>query len=219
MHLAYERGTQEIWVVNVGDIKPLEVPINHFFDLAYDMPSFSAPDSTLAWLNMWATREFGAEVANATANVRNTYSMLAARRKYEIIDPSVYSLINYNEAENVLGQWQNMTNAAQTIYNSLSPQAQPAFFELVLHPCMAGYTVNLIHITAARNNLYGMQRRTSTNMVAQDALNAFNMDHNITTRYHMLLNGKWNHMMDQTHLGYNLPTYWQQVRFFYFYYL
>nr|OQO23031.1 hypothetical protein B0A51_08776 [Rachicladosporium sp. CCFEE 5018] len=37
MHLAYERDARRIWVVNVGDLKPLELPISHFLDLAYDI--------------------------------------------------------------------------------------------------------------------------------------------------------------------------------------
>jgi len=70
--------------------------------MAYDMSMFSAPDSTLKWLKMWATREFGADVADETADVVNSYSMYAARRKYELLDPSIYSVINYDEADTVL---------------------------------------------------------------------------------------------------------------------
>ena len=58
-----------------------EVPISHFFDLAYDTPSMSSPDSTAKWLKSWAAREFGAEVAGTTASVMDKYGMLAARRK------------------------------------------------------------------------------------------------------------------------------------------
>lgn len=207
LHLSYERGAQQIWIVNVGDLKPLEVPINHFFDLAYDMPNWSSPKSSTQWLQAWASRDFGSAVAQEVASIMNTYGMLAGRRKYELVDPSTYSLINYNEADTVLEQWQNLTTRAQNVYNSLSAAAQPAFFELVLHPCSAAYTLYNIHISSAKNNLYAQQRRTSANTWATQTLNLFNQDHQITQRYHDLLGGKWNHMMDQTHLGYD---WWQQ---------
>jgi hypothetical protein len=159
MNMAYKRSARQIWIVNVGDLKPLEIPISHFFDLAYDMPKWSAPDSIDDWLKMWATREFGAEVANDTADVVNTYSMYEARRKYESLNSTHYSLINYNEADTVLNDWKTLVDKAQEIYNGLSSPAQPAFFELVLHPCLAGYTVYDIHNSAGKSLLYANQRR------------------------------------------------------------
>ena len=207
MHLAYERQARQIWIVNVGDLKPLEVPISHFFDMAYDMSQFKAPDSTATWLQKWATREFGPAVAQDTANVMNLYGMYANRRKYELLDPTIYSVVNYNEAETVLDQWRNLTMMANNIYNKLNPAAQTAFFELVLHPVSAAYTVYNIYITAAKNNMFAQQRRTSANTMAQQALNLFNQDHQLTQAYHDLNNGKWNNYMSQTHIGYD---WWQQ---------
>ena len=160
MHLAYERQARQIWIVNVGDIKTLEQPISHFFDMAYNMDMFAAPDSTANWLQLWATREFGTDAANATANIMNTYGMLAARRKFELLDPTTYSIMNYQEAEAVLGQWKDLRDQAQAVHDSLPPAMQPSFFEMVLQPAMAGYTVHQIHITAAMNNVYAEQRRT-----------------------------------------------------------
>lgn len=182
-----------------------EVPISHYFDLAYDMPRWSAPDSTSKWLEAWATREFGADVSEATRKVMDKYSMYAARRKYELLETRTYSLLNYNEADRVLAQWKNLVREADEIYNGLSSARQPAFFEMVLHPCMAGHIVTELYITAGKNNLYATQRRTSANALADKALKLFNDDYELTVAYHNLLEGKWNHMMDQTHIGY---TYW-----------
>ena len=203
MHLAYERDARQIWIVNIGDLKGLEVPLSHFLDLAYDAPLWSSPNSTLNWLQMWAEREFGASAANATAMVMSNYSMLTGRRKFEMLSPQLYSLTNYNEAANVLSEWNDLVNAAQNVYNSLDAASQPAFFEMVLHPAMAGYTLHQIHINAGLNNMYANEFRTSTNAIAQNVLSYFNQDHSIMQRYHSLLGGKWNHIMDQTHMGYD----------------
>ncbi|KAG2412534.1 hypothetical protein HFD88_010091 [Aspergillus terreus] len=207
MHLAYERDARQIWIVNMGDLKGLELPLSHFMDLAYDTPRWSSPDSTAEWLTLWAAREFGSAVAKKTGDIMNRYGMYAARRKYELLSPQTFSLINYHEADNVLQEWADLVKDAQKVYDSLRPAARPAFFEMVLHPCMAGYVVTDIHITAGKNNLYAGQRRTSANALAQKALELFKEDHELTQRYHNLLDGKWTHIMDQTHLGYD---YWQQ---------
>ncbi|KAH7030226.1 hypothetical protein B0J12DRAFT_322533 [Macrophomina phaseolina] len=206
MHMAYERGARELWIVNVGDIKPLEIPINHFFDLAYDISLWGA-DSVSSWSVQWAAREFGVSVSQQTADVLRKYGILAGRRKYELVDPSTYSIINYEEADNVLTQWEELGKQAQSIYDSLPAAAQPAFFQTILHPVLAGGNLYDIHISAAKNKLYAAQGRTSANAYAQRVLDKFNYDHELTARYNGLLDGKWNHMMDQTHLGY---VYWQQ---------
>ena len=90
----------------------------------------------------------------------NTYGMLAARRKFELLDPTVYSTMNYLEAETVLGQWKDLMDQAQRVHDGLPSAMQPSFFEMVLQPAMAGYTVDQIHIMAALNNVYAEQRRT-----------------------------------------------------------
>ncbi|KAK3116858.1 hypothetical protein LTR53_002352 [Teratosphaeriaceae sp. CCFEE 6253] len=90
MHLAYERDARQIWVVNVGDLKPLELPISHFFDLAYDIDLWDE-NSTPYWLEMWAARDFGSAVASDTAVLMNNYSVAAGRRKFELVDITTYS--------------------------------------------------------------------------------------------------------------------------------
>lgn len=129
------------------------------------------------------------------------YSIYAARRKYELVDPTTYSVINYNEADLVLEGWKSLADKAQDIYDSLPEDTHPSFFQLVLHPILAGYTLYQLHIDTAKNNLYAVQRRTSANLMAKEVLTQFGNDVKLTSRYHALLGGKWRHMMDQTHIG------------------
>ncbi|KAK5947409.1 hypothetical protein PMZ80_001559 [Knufia obscura] len=204
---AYERGAQTIWILNVGDLKPLELPITHFLDVAYDAITLSQPNSGAIWLYQWASRSFGPELAPQISQIMANYSVLAGRRKYELLDSNTYSLINYDEANTVLAEWKTLADAAQMVHGALPAEAQPGFFELILHPCLAGQLMHQLYVDIARNNIYAQQGRTSTNMLAQTTLQLFDNDHMLTQRYHELLNGKWNNMLDQTHIGYQ---YWQQ---------
>ncbi|THV47860.1 hypothetical protein BGAL_0284g00140 [Botrytis galanthina] len=206
MQLASAREANRIWMLNVGDLKPLEIPINHFMDLAYNTPQWGY-DSVPTWLNLWATREFGPEYAPNISSIMDTYGMLAARRKYENIDMTVYSVINYNEADAILAQWDELAQEAQAVYDKLGDDWKPAYYEMILQPVLGGKVVNQIHIGAGKNAHYTQQKRNAANEVFQEVLEAFKMDHNLTQRYHNLLDGKWNHFLDQTHLGYD---YWQQ---------
>ncbi|OAA62847.1 hypothetical protein SPI_04387 [Niveomyces insectorum RCEF 264] len=220
MALAYARGADRIWIVNVGDLKGLELPINHFLDMAYDAAQWGA-DSAGAWTTAWAEREFGSygrskgnnssndsPLAAHIADVVTRYSMLASRRKYELVGPETYSVLHYGEADAVLAQWAELVADAQAVYDALDAAAQPAFFEMVLHPVMAGAIVHRLYVSAAKNALYANQKRNAANDAIQAVLHASVEDVNLTLRWNALLDGKWNHMMDQTHLGYD--GYWQQ---------
>ncbi|KAF2456534.1 hypothetical protein BDY21DRAFT_347479 [Lineolata rhizophorae] len=206
MHLSYERNARTIWVVNVGDLKPLEIPISHFFDLAYDM-SLWGPNSTTQWLDMWAAREFPEESAANISAIVNQFSYLAGRRKFELVEPGTYSVINYEEADNVLAEWDVLGDAARSVFNGLPSEYKPAFFEMVLHPVLGGGAVYGIQINSAKNLVYARQWRNSANTMITNMLDSFGVDHNLTVMYNDLLDGKWEHMMDQTHIGY---LYWQQ---------
>jgi hypothetical protein len=174
-------------------------------DIAYDHDLHTTANSTNIWLEQWAAREFGSRDAKEIADIVSKYGLYASRRKYELVVPTTYSIINYDEGERVLADWVGIERRAQAIYDRIPKDAKAAFFQLVLHPCRAGRIVHEIHYTVGRNNIYAGQRRTSTNYYAQHAQKLFNDDHKLTVEYHSLLGGKWDHMMDQTHLG---SDYW-----------
>jgi len=199
MKLAYERKADRIWITNVGDLKANEIPINHFLDLAYDTDNWGY-DSTEKWLSLWAAREFGSEVAADVASIVDRYGKYAGWRKYEVLDPSTYSVLNYNEADAVLAQWAQLGKEAQAVYDKLDEATKVAFYELVLQPVLGGGVVNQIHINTAKNQVYSKQKRDAANDQASLVLDLFKQDHTLTKRYHDLLGGKWNHILDREDL-------------------
>lgn len=196
MQLAHARQADRIWILNVGDLKPLEIPINHFLDLAYDTSQWGY-DSVPKWLGLWADREFGTEHSDNISSIVDRYGMYSARRKYELIDSSTYSIVNYNEGNAILTQWDQLASDAQSIYNNLDDDAKPAYYEMILQPVLGGQVVNQIYINAAKNRIYSEQKRNSANNIASDVLGYFKQDHVLTQRYHDLLDGKWNHILDR----------------------
>ncbi|KEZ45453.1 hypothetical protein SAPIO_CDS1766 [Scedosporium apiospermum] len=205
MHLAYERGIDRIWIVNVGDLKPMELPIYHFMSMAYDMSKFQDPASTDKWTLEWAAREWNADVAVETADIMNKYGMLCARRKYEdlSISPFAFHATNYDEAEKNYKEWEDLVVRAQAVYDALPEDDQVSYFEMVLHPVLAGKTVFEIYSKAAIGARYAREHSYRADEMAQEARDAFEQDKAITARFHGLLGGKWNRMLEQTHIGYN----------------
>ncbi|KAI0160694.1 glycoside hydrolase family 115 protein [Xylariaceae sp. FL1272] len=207
MQLAYAHGADRIWVVNVGDLKPLEIPISHFLDMAYDTDKWGVNNAS-DWTSAWAAREFGADFADKITDILDRYGMYAARRKYELVEPYVYSVVNYNEADLALEQWQKLVDDAQTVYDELDESYKPAFFEMILHPVLGGQIIHQVHIGAEKNIIWANQHRNSANDMITDVLSTFKADGELTARWDSLLGGKWKRMLDQTHFGYD--GYWQQ---------
>jgi hypothetical protein len=207
MSLAYEYGADRIWIVNVGDLKPMEFPIEYFLTLAWD-PHRWPKERISDFTHLWAEREFGSEYAPRIAEIVAQYTKLNGRRKPELIEPSTFSLVDYQEADRVLAEWRAITLRAEGIYAKLPVETRDAFYELVLYPTKASALVTGMNIAAGRNHMYAVQGRASANDLAQQVRAFFQADAELSDYYNQnLANGKWDHMMDQTHLGY---TFWNQ---------
>lgn len=207
MSLAYNYGARQIWVVNVGDIKPMEFPISFFLDLAWD-PTRIAPNQVQAYSEQWAAQQFGNTHAKAIADLLAKYAKYNARRKPELLSPETYSILYHREAETVVKEYNALLAQAEKINALLPVLDRDAFYQLVLHPIQACANLNELYYTVALNRLYAKQGRSATNTLAEKAQALFQRDAEISNYYNQTLaNGKWSHMMDQTHIGY---TYWQQ---------
>jgi hypothetical protein len=207
MHLASEYGANRIWIVNVGDLKPMEFPIEFFLSLARD-PARWPKDKLGEFTELWAAREFGAAHAAEIAGLVAKTLKYNARRKPELLDPATYSAIDYLEADRAVADYDAVVSQAEAIERELPAQAQDAFFELVLHPAKANAIVTAMYVAAAKNRLYAAQGRASANDMAERTRHLFQADADLADFFnHTLARGKWGHMMDQTHIGY---TYWQE---------
>lgn len=178
--------------------------MSFFFDMAYDINGFSDPGSTYKWLEWWATKQFGANVASQTASIMTEYGQLIIRAKYEELSktPYFFSVTDYGEAQSNLQLWEDLEDRARAAYSQVRPDRQDAFFELILHPVLAGGNVERLYERLAENTSGAKQLRASTNDRANEVLAAFQMDKDIETRWNNLQGGKWNHLMDQPHIGY-----------------
>jgi hypothetical protein len=207
MRLAAEAGANKMWIVNVGDLKPMEVPTEFFLAMAWRPEDWTA-ERMDGYLREWATREFGPEHAQEIAEMVAAYAKYNGRRKPELLLPETYSLTSYREAETVVRDWRALSNRAKALEAKLPKEQRDAFFELVLYPIEACAIVGELHYTVALNRLYAKQGRAEANAMAQRARQLFAADAAWTRRYNEeLAGGKWRHTMDQTHLGY---FYWNE---------
>jgi len=206
MTLAKEYGADRVWIVNVGHFKHVLFPTEFFLNLAWD---------TNRWTNrnigqysrIWAAREFGPQYAEEIADIVDTYTKYNARRKPELLAPTTYALNDYLEADRIVADFNAIASRAERIFLLLPEEARDAFYELVLFPAKACAQVNELYVKAGKNRFYAEQGRAGTNDLADRVQELFDADASLMDFYNnTYAGGKWNHFMDQVHIGY---TIWQ----------
>ncbi len=202
MNLAYEWGVRDIWLVNVGDIKPMELPISFFLDFAFDTDAIRADDLPDYYIQ-WAKLQFGGLYTRDIAEILSLYTKYNARRTPEMLSPENYSLSNYREADKVVEDYNELLDRSRKIYDQLPENYKSAFYQLVLSPVEMCSNLNEMYVAAGKNKFYAELGSASANYYADKVIELFNRDEELARIYHEdLEEGKWNHMMSQTHIGY-----------------
>ncbi len=204
MSKAYDYDARNVWVLNVGDLKPAEIDIEYFLRLAWNVNEFKA-GGQVPFLQDWAAREFGDEHAAAIAELMDQYYRLGYARKPEHmgfnaektpIARTEFSPISYgDEARQRLDGYAKIVAAADAVYNSLPADRKDAFYELVLYPVRCAGLMNQKFLDADRSFLYASQGRVSANDYAAEAKKAHEQIQVETEKYNSLANGKWRGMM------------------------
>ena len=207
MHLAYAYHARRIWIVNVGDLKPMEFPISFFLDYAWNPDQW--PASALPnYYQQWAAEQFNDSLAAPVAYFLAQYTKFNSRRKPELLTPFTYSLTHDQEADRVVRDYQRLADSAQRVFRRLDSVYRDAYYQLVLYPILACANLNKLYVTVGKNRLYALQGRAATNALADSARVLYVCDSLLSYTYnHVMAHGKWNHMMDQSHIGY---IYWQE---------
>ena len=191
MHLAYEYGARQLWIANVGDVKPLEYPISFFLDYAWN-PEAMPLERLADYPRAWAARQFGPAHAAEIGELLTRYTLYAARRKPELLEAGTYSL---SEWARVIGEWDALERRATALRDRLPAAWRDAYFELVLHPIMANANLHRLYRAVAEGR-------------AADVARLFARDREIRRIYEQeIAHGRWTEMMAQTHIGH---TSWQQ---------
>lgn len=205
MNLAWQYQADRIWIVNVGDLKPMEYPIDFFLRMAWDPEDFTA-DNLDQFATDWAAQQFGRRHAADVAELIQGYTRHNGRRKPEAVEPHTYSILHYGEADRVSAELAEWVDKSDRLERQLAPAYKDAYVQLVSHPLKASQAVFELNRAVALNLLHGQQGRATANDWAEKARYWFNRDAQLTEQYHGLGNGRWNHMMSQPHIGY---TYWR----------
>ena len=217
MMKAYQLEAKNIWVLNVGDIKPSEYNIQLFLDMAYDAPAFKQPEHIQEHMKEWYREIFGAHGA-AIGKAMWRYYQLAFERKPEFmgwsqtepttpIHESAYSpFLAGDEVDKRLQAYQDLVSALEQIKPGIEAEQFSAFYQLAYYPIKGASLMNQKFLYRQKALDYQQEGRLSAADYAKKVHEAYDDIVKETAFYNQqLADGKWNHMMD--HAPRRLPVY------------
>jgi hypothetical protein len=188
LNLAYQTGIDRIWIINVGDLKPKEVPIDFIMHYAWNPEVIKAGDEQ-AWLEQFSASVFSscpAEIAKEAADLIAKYSKYNLWRKAEAQVPGIF---NKEEMAYTDSLWLSLAARAEALRTKIPADAQDAYYQLVYYPVVASAGVAQIYNAATRGNSPLVEQ-----LMARDR--------QLSDYYHQVAGGKWNKMMQDNHIGY-----------------
>ena len=199
--LAYENGIDRLWILNVGDLKPMEYPISQFMDMAWNPRKYDV-NSITRHTRDWCAQQFGESQADEAARILNLVCKYNGRCTPEMLDKNTYSLEN-GEWQEVVNQHLQLEADALRQYNSLPAAYHDAYRQIILFPIEMMSNLHQMYFAQAQNNALYKQGNPKANVWADECERLFKRDSLICDFYnHKMSGGKWNGMMTQKHISY-----------------
>ncbi len=201
LRLTYDYGVDRLWVLNVGDLKPMEYPITLFLDMAWNPKQYEAGNFMEHTLE-FCREIFGDEHADEAARILNLYSKYNGRVTPEMLDARTYNVDN-GEWRRVADEYARLEAEALRQYLALPESHRDAYFELILYPVQAMSNLYEMYYAQAMNHKLHAAGDPVANEWADRAERCFRRDSELSDTYNnKLAGGKWRGMMTQKHIGY-----------------
>ena len=206
---AYEYGVRELWIVNVGDVKFQEFPLNYFMDLAYDFEKWGslAPNSTKEYTKAWIESVFGSytskEEREEIQEVLEGYLKINALRKPESLNDTVYHPAHYLECEKLLSLCGKLEEKNERLWKTLEERGMgDAYFSMIYFSAEASFNLLKMHLYSGKNHLYASQGKAVANEYDKLVEACIEKDEALKTQMAEFKDGKWAGMELASHIGF-----------------
>ena len=199
LQLAYNGGIQKLWILNVGDLKPMEYPIQLFMDMAWNPTQYKV-DNLLDHTRDFCAESFGEEQACEAAQLLNLVSKYNGRITSEMLDARTYTT---DEFAQVVAEYQALEARALRQFITLKPACKDAYRQIILFPIQAMGNIYEMYYAQAMNLKLAAQGDPEANCWAERCRQAFKRDSLLNLQYNKeIAGGKWDGMMTQKHISY-----------------
>ena len=201
LQLAYNGGIQKLWILNVGDLKPMEYPIQLFMDMAWNPTKYNV-DNLLDHPKAFCAESFGEDQAEEAAQILNLVSKYNGRITSEMLDARTYTT---DEFAQVVGEYQALETRALRQFITLKPECRDAYRQIILFPVQAMGNIYEMYYAQAMNHKLAALGDPDANCWAERCRQAFKRDSLLNLQYNKeIAGGKWDGMMIQKHISYRI---------------
>jgi len=209
LSLAYDFGIEKLWILNVGDLKPMEYPIQLFMDMAWAPKQYTQQTVTDHTRRFFAdvlggspATVFGGSPAEEAAAIYNQNCQYMARVTPEMLDAQTYN-IETGEWRQVADDYVRLERRALRLYDDIPANARDFYRQLILFPVQAMANLYDMYYAQAMNQYLAKHSNPDANLWAERVKRCFQRDSLLCRAYnHDIAGGKWNGMMTQKHIGY-----------------
>lgn len=202
LQLTYDYGVDKIWILNVGDLKPCEYTMDFFLNMAWNPKAFNQ-NNLVEYSEKFCSLQFGEKYAKEAAFILSQYCKYAARVTAEMLNDKTYNLES-GEFKCVRDEFMALEARALRQYLQLPELYQDSYKELILFPVQAMANLYDLYYSLAMNKKMVENKDIKANYWADQVESCFERDSVLCHDYnHNIAGGKWNHMMDQVHIGYS----------------
>ncbi|MBQ7156555.1 MAG: glycosyl hydrolase 115 family protein [Bacteroidaceae bacterium] len=201
LSLAYDFGIHRMWILNVGDLKPMEYPITLFMDMAWNPKEYTQQTVTDHTRRFFGS-VLGSDMATEAADIYNRNCQYMARVTPEMLDGNTYNLAT-GEWREVADAYQRLELRALRLYENVPEDARDFYRQLVLFPVQVMANLYDMYYAQAMNRHFASKGSTDANEWAAEVKRCFVRDSLLCASYNRdIAGGKWNGMMIQKHIGY-----------------
>ena len=201
LQLTWAYGVDRLWVLNVGDLKPMEYPIDLFLAMARNPESITV-DNLLDHTRAFCAAAFGEDQADEAARILNLYSKYSGRTTAEMMDRTTYNLAS-GEFKRVCDEFARLEAEALRQYLALDPACRDAYRQIILFPVQALSNIYEMYYAQAMNQDLYAKFDPDADLWADRVEECFARDAFLCAQYNKEMSGgKWDGMMTQKHIGY-----------------
>lgn len=188
LQLTYDYGVDKLWILNVGDLKPMEYPVTLFLDMAWNPKRYTA-DNLLEHPRGFCARQFGEEQADEAARILNLYSKYNGRVTPEMLDRHTYN-IETGEWKQVADEYRKLEADALRQYLSLPQEYHDAYKQLILFPVQAMANLYEMYYAQAMNHKLYKENNPQANFWADKVVQTFKFDSLLCDDYNNVMSGE-----------------------------
>lgn len=207
MSMAYEYGIQDVWIVNAGDVKFQEYPLNFFMDMAYDFETWGKKEAAYHYVRKWTREQFGTyttkEEQDKIAWILEEYIRLNHLRRPESCNDKVYHPAHFEEGRKMLQRCKKLEQENEAMLALLKERGrEEAYFSMIYYAAAASANLLKMHLYAGMNHHFAIQGKAVANEMGDKMEECIARDEQLSEKMRRFKDGKWAGMESACHIGF-----------------